>query len=202
MQGTIAIVHDLASVIETTSSTITDLDKSTIDISGVLDVISGIAEQTNLLALNAAIEAARAGEQGRGFAVVADEVRALASRTQDATGQITKMIEQLQQGSQQAVSSMNASQKQANDAVVQANLTGDSLNTIAEVMDRINNMSTQIATAAEEQSAVVIDISRNVTSISAATEQTTDSALQTSQASNYLSGLASGLNGLVKQFKV
>jgi len=202
MQGTITIVHELASVIEATSNTISDLEKSTIDISSVLEVISGIAEQTNLLALNAAIEAARAGEQGRGFAVVADEVRALASRTQDATGQITTMIEQLQQGSKQAVSSMDASQKQVTHAVGQANLTGDSLTIISEVINKINGMSSQIATASEEQGVVTVEISRNVESISAVTEQTAAASSQTADASSNLSGLASDLNGLVKQFRV
>lgn len=202
MQGTIATIQELASVVSQTSGTITDLEKRTIDISSVLDVISGIAEQTNLLALNAAIEAARAGEQGRGFAVVADEVRALASRTQDATGEITKMIDQLQQGSKQAVTSMNESQSQVTSAVVQANSTGDSLNTITDVIHQINGMSTQIATAAEEQGAVAIEISRNVTSINEASEQTANATLQTSQSSNELAGLASGLNDLVQRFKV
>ena len=202
MQGTIAIIQELATVIETTSEIITELEKRTIDISGVLDVISGIAEQTNLLALNAAIEAARAGEQGRGFAVVADEVRALASRTQDATGEITKMIDQLQQGSKQAVSSMNASQAQVSNAVSQANSTGDSLDTIADVIHRINDMSSQIATAAEEQGAVAVEISRNVTSINEAAEQTASAASETSKSSHDLAGLASGLNSLVQRFKV
>jgi len=202
MQGTISTIQQLASVIGQTSGTITELEKRTIDISSVLDVISGIAEQTNLLALNAAIEAARAGEQGRGFAVVADEVRALASRTQDATGEITKMIDQLQQGSKQAVSSMNESQNQVTSAVEQANSTGASLNTITDVIHEINGMSTQIATAAEEQGAVAIEISRNVTSINEASEQTADATQQTSKSSHDLAGLASGLNDLVQRFKV
>jgi len=202
MQGTIATIQELATVISQTRGTITELEQRTIDISSVLDVISGIAEQTNLLALNAAIEAARAGEQGRGFAVVADEVRALASRTQDATGEITKMIEQLQQGSKQAVSSMNESQNQVSSAVDQANSTGDSLNTITDVIHQINGMSTQIATAAEEQGAVAIEISHNVSSINDAAEQTADATSQISQSSQDLAGLASGLNNLVQRFKV
>ena len=202
MKGTISMIHELATVIEHTSETISDLEKRTLNISSVLDVISGIAEQTNLLALNAAIEAARAGEQGRGFAVVADEVRALASRTQDATGEITKMIDQLQQGSKQAVSSMNESQSQVTNAVEQANLTGESLDTIASVINRINDMSSQIATAAEEQGAVALEISRNVTSINEASEHTADAASQTSQSSQELAGLASGLNILVQRFIV
>ncbi len=202
MQGTISTVEGLAGVIESTSETITDLEQKTIDISSVLDVISGIAEQTNLLALNAAIEAARAGEQGRGFAVVADEVRALASRTQEATGEITKMIDQLQQGSKHAVSSMTESQNHVSSAVEQASSAGDALNTIAEVVKRISGMSSQIAVAAEEQGAVSVEISRNVASINNASEQTVDAAEQSSQSSRDLAEFASGLNNLVKDFKV
>ncbi len=202
MQGTIATIQNLASVIDKTGGTINELEQRTIDISSVLDVISGIAEQTNLLALNAAIEAARAGEQGRGFAVVADEVRALASRTQDATGEITKMIDQLQQGSKHAVSSMAESQSHVSSAVEQAGSAGDALNSIAEVIERISGMSAQIATAAEEQGAVSIEISRNVESINVASEQTSDAAAQSSQSSHDLAEFASGLNDLVKDFKV
>ena len=202
MQGTIATIQNLAGVIDKTGGTINDLEQRTIDISSVLDVISGIAEQTNLLALNAAIEAARAGEQGRGFAVVADEVRALASRTQDATGEITKMIDQLQQGSKHAVSSMTESQNHVANAVEQASSAGDSLNIIAEVIERISSMSAQIATAAEEQGAVSIEISRNVESINVASEQTSDAAAQSSKSNYDLAEFASGLNDLVKDFKV
>jgi len=202
MQGTIATVQSLAGVIEKTGTTITDLEQRTIDISGVLDVISGIAEQTNLLALNAAIEAARAGEQGRGFAVVADEVRALASRTQDATGEITKMIDQLQQGSKHAVSSMTESQSHVASAVTQATSAGEALNMVSEAIDGISSMSAQIATAAEEQGAVSVEISRNVESINVASEHTSDAAEKSSESNRNLAQFASGLNDLVKDFKV
>jgi len=202
MQGTITTIQSLEGVIESTGGTIADLEQSTLDISSVLDVISGIAEQTNLLALNAAIEAARAGEQGRGFAVVADEVRALASRTQDATGEITKMIDQLQQGSKHAVSSMNESKSHVSTAVEQASSAGEALKTIAEVISRISDKSTQIATAAEEQGAVSVEISNNVVSINDAAEQTVTAAAQSLESSRELAKFASGLNNLVKGFRV
>lgn len=202
MQGTISTIQSLENVIENTGGTIADLEQSTIDISSVLDVISGIAEQTNLLALNAAIEAARAGEQGRGFAVVADEVRALASRTQDATGEITKMIDQLQQGSKHAVSSMTESKNHVSTAVKQASSAGEALTTIAEVISRIGDQSTQIATAAEEQGAVSVEISNNVISINNASEQTVAAASQSSETSRELAKFASGLNELVSGFRV
>ncbi|NOQ94319.1 MAG: HAMP domain-containing protein [Methylophaga sp.] len=202
MQGTISTIQSLAGAIDKTGGTITELEQRIIDISSVLDVISGVSEQTNLLALNAAIEAARAGEHGRGFAVVADEVRALASRTQDATGEIAKIIDQLQQGSKHAVSSMTESQNHVKNAVEQASSTGNSLNMIADVIEQISGMSTQIATAAEEQGAVSIEISRNVESINVASEQTSDAAAQSSQSNQDLAQFATGLNDLVKGFKV
>ncbi len=202
MQQTVGLIHELATITEQTATTIGQLEQRSIDISSVLDVISSIAEQTNLLALNAAIEAARAGEHGRGFAVVADEVRTLASRTQQSTGEITKMIELLQQGSKQAVASMEQSQNQVKNAVNQANVTDDVLKTITEVIARINDMSTQIATAAEEQGAVSEEINRNIVRINDMTEQTADGASQTSQASGDLALLASRLNMLVQRFEV
>jgi methyl-accepting chemotaxis protein len=202
MQNTISTVGHLASVIEKTELAIIELEQRTVDISSVLDVISAVAEQTNLLALNAAIKAARAGEYGRGFAVVADEVRTLASRTQQSTEEITGIIELLQKEAKLAVSSMKESQVQVGNSVSQAHETGISLNSIADVIHRINDMSIQIATAAEEQGAVAIEVSRNVESINLASEQTSDADAQTSQSSHDLAGLASGLNVLVKCFKV
>lgn len=202
MQGTISTVNNLASVIERAEQNILDLERRTVDISSVLDVISGVAEQTNLLALNAAIEAARAGEHGRGFAVVADEVRTLASRTQKSTGEITSIIDHLQREAKQAVLSMKESQTEVANAVSQADEAGESLNTIADVIHRINDMSIQIATAAEEQGAVAIEVSRNVESINMTAEQTADAATQTSKSSHDLAELASGLNNLVHRFKV
>jgi len=202
MENTIDLIHELATIIDDTSGSITQLEHRSVDISSVVDVISSIAEQTNLLALNAAIEAARAGEHGRGFAVVADEVRTLASRTQQSTGEITRMIELLQKGSKDAVSSMNKSQNQVKSAVKQADSTGKQLTIIAEVIKRINDMSTQIATATVQQSAVSEQVNQNVTHISDMTEQAAVGASQTSVASHDLARLAAELNTLVQRFKM
>ncbi len=195
-------ISELASQIESAAAVIQSVQQDSDKISTVLDVIKGIAEQTNLLALNAAIEAARAGEQGRGFAVVADEVRSLASRTQESTEEINQMIDQLQSGSQRAVGVMEQSQKQAHAAVEYATKAGGSLATIAEVIENINDMSTQIAGAAEEQSVVAEEINRNIVSISDMAEQTAAGTENTAAASNELAQLATQLHNLVGQFRV
>ncbi|WP_330110957.1 methyl-accepting chemotaxis protein [Methylophaga thalassica] len=202
MDKTASLVQQLADVTETAVDSINQLKKRSMDISTVLDVINNIAEQTNLLALNAAIEAARAGEHGRGFAVVAEEVRTLASKTTASIGEITNMIEMLQQGSNNAVDSMEKSQKQVNEALTQANSTKEALRMISEVISHINDMSRQIATAAEEQGAVAEEINRNIVSINDMTSQTAEGTVQTSIASKDLARLAITLNDLVKQFKV
>jgi len=202
MAETINLIQELATTIEKSSRVVGDLAQRSSDISTVLEVINGIAEQTNLLALNAAIEAARAGEHGRGFSVVADEVRTLASRTKDSTSEISTMIELLQQGSKEAVTSMDQSTNHAEQAVSQANETGEAFSTIEEVIYRINNMSTQIATSAKEQGIVSEDINQNIVRINEITEQTAEGAAQTSIASDDLARLASGLNTLVQRFKV
>ena len=199
---TVSSINQLSSEIENASAVIHQLESHSEDIGGVLDVIKNIAEQTNLLALNAAIEAARAGEQGRGFAVVADEVRTLASRTQESTQEIESMIEKLQSGSRQAVHAMESSSKQAVLSVEQANSAGDALQTITESVSLISDMSTQIATAAEEQSTVADEINRNITSVSDLGNQTAAGANETTASSEELVRLAVGLQELIAQFKV
>ena len=199
---TITSINSLATEIENAADTIKKVEADSIQIGTVLDVIKSIAEQTNLLALNAAIEAARAGEQGRGFAVVADEVRTLASRTQQSTQEIQEMIEQLQSGSQKAVTAMDSSQEKAQTTVVHATSAGSSLESITSKVKSISQMNFQIATAAEEQSAVSEEINKNIVEISQIAEQSVAGSQQTASASNGLSGIAKELENLVTQFKV
>ncbi len=195
-------INKLAEQIEHASQTINELEQHSEEISSVMDVIKGIAEQTNLLALNAAIEAARAGEQGRGFAVVADEVRTLAGRTQESTEEINQMIEKLQTGSRQAVQVMEQSREQASSAVEHASESGSAFSTIAEAVARINRMSTQISSAAEEQGAVSEEINKSIVQINDMANQTAAGAEQTSVASKDLARMATELQGLVSQFAV
>ncbi len=199
---TIGVINDLAREVESAALVIHKLEEDSSKIGGVLSVIKGIAEQTNLLALNAAIEAARAGEQGRGFAVVADEVRTLASRTQDSTQEIETMISLLQQAAAEAVSAMEASCDKAKGSVEQAALAGASLDSIKSAVAAISDMNGQIASAAEQQSAVTEEINRNVVMISQIADETAVGANQTADSSEELSKLAVNLQSLVKQFKV
>ncbi len=195
-------IQKLADEILASSSIINEVETESKTIGSVLDVIKGIAEQTNLLALNAAIEAARAGEQGRGFAVVADEVRTLAGRTQSATEEINQMIVNLQGGSRKAVDAMNHSCEQAQEAVEQANQAGNSIATIASSVNQINDMSEQIASAAEEQNAVSEEINRNIVNISDIASHSVQNSEQIAQANNNLTRMATELLGMVSQFKV
>ena len=181
---------------------IISLDSKSQSIGAVMDVIKGIAEQTNLLALNAAIEAARAGEQGRGFAVVADEVRSLASRTQDSAGEIESMISELQTEMKQAVTEMDNSKELTQSSIASAASAGEALANITQSIHHIADMNTTIAGAAEEQSAVTDEINRNIEKIRDISERTTQGAEQTTASSNELSQLASELQELVMMFKI
>lgn len=195
-------VQDLSAHVTQTAQAMIKLEDDAKNVTSVIDVIRSVAEQTNLLALNAAIEAARAGEQGRGFAVVADEVRTLASRTQQSTTDIQGMLGQLQQGVQKAVEGMNASATMTNEAVASAGDAGRSLSGIGEAVQEITNMAIQIATAVEEQSSVTAEIDRNLVEINHLAMTTSDGAAYTAQASQRLSQLSSSLRDTLRRFTV
>jgi len=199
---TIESIDSLAREVKEAGKVIDRVEKDSESIGGVLDVIKGIAEQTNLLALNAAIEAARAGEQGRGFAVVADEVRTLASRTQQSTAEIQTMIERLQTGTRDAVAVMDQSSNMAEATVGQAAKAGTSLEEINAAVNKIKDLNSQIACSAEEQSSVAEEINQKVVRISDITDQTAAGTQQTASASNELNQLAETLKVLVGQFRV
>ena len=192
----------LASEVDSASQVINQLQQDSASIGGILDVIRGIAEQTNLLALNAAIEAARAGEQGRGFAVVADEVRTLASRTQESTSEIQTMIEALQTGAGKAVTVMDAGKSKASDCVNQSEEADQALEVITHAVHEAFDRSSQIATAAEEQSVVAHEISENLESIVTIAEQTTAGSQQTATSSSEVARLAEELQQSVQEFKL
>ena len=198
----IAGIRDLIAEIESAAVVVQHVESDTASISEVLNVIKGIAEQTNLLALNAAIEAARAGEQGRGFAVVADAVRTLASRTQKSTEEIQNMIERLQLGVKNAVSAMAAAQKRATTGSVCVEKASQSLHVIAAEVATINQMNVHIAGAAEQQSAVTEEINSNITRISHIADTTSSGATQTMHSSEDLLRLTAELRRLVSQFKL
>ncbi|KAB0496674.1 methyl-accepting chemotaxis protein [Pseudomonas vancouverensis] len=200
--GSIEKIHALVDDIRSSGVSLDSLQKDVSSIVSVLGVIRSIAEQTNLLALNAAIEAARAGEAGRGFAVVADEVRALASRTQISTQEIQGMIDRLQAGTQSAVEAMRRSSEAGDGTSAQANEAGASLDAMAQLIATINSMNAQIASAAEEQTAVAEEINRSVHQIAVAVDNVADETQLGAQTSRSLADLGQRLGRLVGQFRI
>lgn len=196
------VIGTLASEVKRTGEVVANVATHSQQISTITDVISSIAEQTNLLALNAAIEAARAGEQGRGFAVVADEVRSLAGRTQQATGEIRSMIEKLSLEVTHAVEVMQHSRDMANGATEEIAHTEEALRRIAGSVNHLNGMNGQIATAAEQQSAVANEMSQNLENIDNLTRKSQVDAEQVASSSKYLTSLARNLQNAANQFKL
>ena len=201
VQKTIDMINELNNEIIQSTEIIQQLSQQSDEIGSVVDVIEDISEQTNLLALNAAIEAARAGEAGRGFAVVADEVRSLAGRTQKSTEEIKTMIANLQSSSNDSLEKMERGSEQVRTTVEMANQAGEALLDISESVEKINAMNIQIATAAEEQSTVTNEINQNVTAINDISSQTAEGAEQSSAATLELANLTENIRENVSRFK-
>ena len=202
VESTVAHIRGLSDSLEHASSVVSLLEKDGETIGSVLDVIRAIADQTNLLALNAAIEAARAGEQGRGFAVVADEVRSLAQRTQESTSEIEGIINTLQQRTQEVVSIMHQCRSQGDESASQANRAGELLGAITEDVQTIMEMSTQIAVAIDQQSQVASEVNKNVVSIRDIARNTSGHAANNAQTSEEVSAQARVLFAAIDKFKV
>ncbi|MFM5707516.1 methyl-accepting chemotaxis protein [Aeromonas veronii] len=201
VSGAINSINRLVGEVHTASGVIEQLAQETAKIGSVVEVIRGIAEQTNLLALNAAIEAARAGEQGRGFAVVADEVRSLAGRTQQSTKEINEMLQRLQGGVKQAVEVMQASEDRSQETVQEASHIASSLDSMVMAVSTINDMNIQIATAAEEQHAVSEEINKNLVAIQQIVSELTRAAVESNSTTRDLANTGDKLRKLVSQFR-
>jgi methyl-accepting chemotaxis protein len=202
VEETVAGMKQIAEVVRTSAATVQELGKSSDQIGEIIEVIDDIADQTNLLALNAAIEAARAGEQGRGFAVVADEVRKLAERTTKATKEIAGMIKKIQDDTKGAVSSMNEGTKKVDEGIALADKAGISLNEIVQTSQKLTDMITQIAAASEQQSSASEQISKNVEGISAVTQETASGTQQVARAAEDLNRLTENLQELLSKFTI
>ncbi len=202
VEQTIDSINSLSDSVNQSSEKLAGVQKDVVNISSILDVIKDIADQTNLLALNAAIEAARAGEQGRGFAVVADEVRSLAVRTQSSTAEIQTIIEQLQAGTKDTVAVMTQGKELADHCVEHANKTGAALDSITNAISVINDMNMQIASASEQQSSVAETINENVVNVKRVAEENAVASDQTRSSSTEIARLAEQLNEMVSQFKI
>lgn len=202
VRETVSQVNGLAKEVSQSMEIIQGLQTETANIGTVLDVIKSVAEQTNLLALNAAIEAARAGEQGRGFAVVADEVRSLAQRTQSSAQEIETLVTSLQSSAENSVSAMESSATLASDTLKRATATGASIARITGAVEEIKQYNSQIATASEQQTSVAEEINQNITSIRDVTDQSASSSNQTASSSSELARLGSELQTLVSRFRL
>ncbi len=202
IQRSIVSIQQVSEVIENAGDMVSKLEENSTSIGMVVDVIRGIADQTNLLALNAAIEAARAGEQGRGFAVVADEVRTLAGRTQSSTNEIVEIIEKLQLQASEAGAATQQSCNMIRDCVTQSQQTGEKMTAIERAVGQIASMNTQIASACSEQNSVTEDLNRNVTNINLSSTEVATGSQQTAQACIELSKLSVGLKETMGQFNV
>lgn len=201
VSSAIGSINRLVEEVHVAAGVIEQLAQETGKIGSVVEVIRGIAEQTNLLALNAAIEAARAGEQGRGFAVVADEVRSLAGRTQQSTKEINEMLQRLQGGVRQAVEVMQASESRSQETVQEASHIASSLDSMVTAVGTINDMNIQIATAAEEQHAVSEEINKNLVAIQQIVNELTEAAGESSTTTRTLADTGDKLRQLVSRFR-